>query len=117
LSIQNRAIGARFSRNYLEYLRIVSVFELTIEDNGPANGTTYGGHGVDEALLRALLSVRFLMSGVFLVNRQSVLRGGGGSLISQWRVGSLCLEGPNSPCSSGFLLRPSLHPIPIEGVG
>ena len=47
-----------------------------MEDDGPANGTTYGGHGVDEALLRALLTVRFLMSGVFLVNRRErVLRG------------------------------------------
>jgi hypothetical protein len=35
------------------------------------------------ALLRALLIVRFLMSGVFLVNRgQRVPRGGGGSLIA-----------------------------------
>jgi hypothetical protein len=68
-------MGARFSRNYLEYLRIVSEFKRTMEDDGPANGTTYGGHGVDAALLRALLTVRFLMSGVFLVNRQIVLRG------------------------------------------
>ena len=46
-----------------------------MEDDGPANGTTYGGHGDDAALLGALLTARFLMSGVFLVNRQSVLRG------------------------------------------
>jgi hypothetical protein len=46
-----------------------------MEDNGPANGTAYGGHGVDEALLRALLTVQFLVSRVFLVNRQRVLRG------------------------------------------
>ena len=46
-----------------------------MEGNGPANGTTYGGHGVDAALLRALMTVPFLVSGVFLVNRQRVLRG------------------------------------------
>jgi hypothetical protein len=56
-----------------------------MEVDGPANGTTYGRHGVDAALLRALLSVWFLMSGVFLVNRRSVLRGW---RIANWVVAS-----------------------------
>jgi hypothetical protein len=70
------------------------------------------------ALLGALLGVRFLLGGVLWVNRcHSVASTGGcGSLIGYRRVGTLCVEDPNTPYYSGFPLRPSLHPKPIEDI-
>jgi hypothetical protein len=70
------------------------------------------------ALLGALLGVQFLLGGVLWVNRcHSVASAGGcGSLIAYRRVGTLCVEGPNTPYCFDFPLRPSFHPKPIEDV-
>ena len=51
----NYRYGARFPRNCSGSLRIVSNFKPHIEDDGPADGTTYGGPDVKVAGLRALV--------------------------------------------------------------
>jgi hypothetical protein len=81
LSIQNRAIGPDFLAIVSEFLRIVSEFKLLWKTTGQRMAPLLEDLALT-ALLGAPLTVRFLVSGVFLVNhRQRVPRWGGGLLI------------------------------------